>query len=91
MIDEYYSHELASRLHGDADIQHQSIMNVLIENEEYNLFRILKPKIYLDGNQWCVLHGENIMIGIAGFGDTPYLAILDFNKQFGKKIATDGK
>lgn len=84
MLNNTNSGELASRLHHDADIQHQSIMGVLIENEEYNLFRILKPKLYPDGNQWCVLYGENITIGVAGFGDTPYLAILDFNKSWGK-------
>ena len=61
-------------------------MSVLIENEEYNLFRILKPKLYQDGDKWCVLYGENIMLGVAGFGDTPYLAILDFNKSWGKEL-----
>ena len=86
MLNDKNSGELASRLHGDADIQHQSIMSVLIENEEYNLFRILKPKLYQDGDKWCVLYGENIMLGVAGFGDTPYLAILDFNKSWGKKL-----
>ena len=84
MINDQHSHELASRLHHDADIQHQSIMSRLIESEEYNLFVILKPKFYKDGNQWCVLLGENIMEGIVGFGDSLYLAILDFNKSFGK-------
>ena len=91
MINDTHSHELTSRLHHDADIQHQSVMGRLIESEEYNLFTILKPKIYQDGNQWCVLLGENIMLGICGFGDSPYLAILDFNKSFGKKLNSDGK
>ena len=71
MLNERQSSELASRLHGDADIQHQSIMNRLIEAEEYNLFTLIKPKIYMDGNMWCVLYGEDLMNGVAGFGKTP--------------------
>jgi hypothetical protein len=42
----------------------------------------LKPTITKDGNKWCVLLGENLQVGIAGFGDTPYQAILDFNSAF---------
>jgi len=57
-----------------------------IEQAEYNLVAMLKPLIIQDGNQWCVLLGENLQVGIAGFGDSPYLAILDFNRQFTKKI-----
>lgn len=64
------------------DILFQSELNLIVEKQEYNLFATLKPKVYRDGNQYCVLLGEDIMNGIAGFGDTIYLAILDFNKQF---------
>jgi len=63
----------------------QSRLNVAIEAEEMNLFSMLKPKIYKDGNQWCVLYGEDLQSGIAGFGDTPRMAIYDFNKQWDKK------
>lgn len=63
-------------------IQHQEKLNLIFEQEEYNLFAMLKPKVSLDGNQFCVLYGDNIQEGIAGFGDTIYKAILDFNKQF---------
>lgn len=58
-----------------------------IEAQEYNLAATLKPAIMIDGNQWCVLWGENLQDGVAGFGDTPYLAILDFNKAFHKPLA----
>ncbi len=60
----------------------QERMNVIIEQVEYNKFMMLKPKVSIDGDQYCVLYGENLQEGIAGFGDTLYLAILDFNKQF---------
>jgi len=65
-------------------LQHQDNMNLLVEKLELNKFQMLKPKLTKDGNQWCCLLGENTQEGIAGFGDTPYLAILDWNGQFYK-------
>ena len=33
-----------------------------------------------DGNQWSVLYGNNIQEGISGYGDTPELAMIDFDR-----------
>lgn len=54
----------------------------VIENAEMNLVRLFNAKISLDGNMWCWLYGEDLQCGIAGFGKSPYLAALDFNKNF---------
>ena len=56
------------------------------EKNDFNLFAMLKPKFYLDGNQWCVLYGDNLQSGVAGFGDSLHKAILDFNVQWYKAI-----
>ena len=56
------------------------------EQQEFNLFAMLKPSIQKDGNQWCVLYGENLQVGLAGFGKSPHLAIMDFNNQWYKEI-----
>lgn len=80
--------EMLCRYNNDKDYTHQSEMNRLIESEEYNLFSILKPKLYKDGNQWCVLYGEDTQSGICGFGDTPYTAIISWNKEWHQKILT---
>lgn len=40
----------------------------------------LTPK--RDGNQWCILYGENLQEGIAGFGGTPDAAMRDFEMKF---------
>lgn len=45
-------------------------------------FTLLKPKVFPDGNQWCVLYGDNLQEGVCGFGNTPALAVEDFNKNF---------
>jgi hypothetical protein len=67
-----------------ADKVGQSRLSAAIESEEMNLFAMLKPTLSKDGNQWCVLYGENLQVGIAGFGDTPRLAIYAFNKEWDK-------
>jgi len=55
------------------------------ESRDFNLFVTLKPTLQRDGNQWCVLYGKD-QVGIAGFGDSPYLAIIDFNKAWYARI-----
>ena len=45
-----------------------------------------RPALSLDGNAWCALLGENIQAGVAGFGESPYLAMLAFDKAFYAKI-----
>ena len=61
-------------------------LRVAEENEVMNLFVRLKPSIQKDGDQWCVLYGENLQVGIAGFGNSPSLAIMDFNAEWYKSI-----
>lgn len=43
---------------------------------------IYRPELSMDGNQWCALYGKNLHHGIAGFGDTPELAMEDFDKNW---------
>lgn len=45
---------------------------------------LFRPRITKDGDQWCALYGLNIQDGVAGFGDTPQLAMQDFDIQWGK-------
>ena len=79
---------MAQRYNHDKDYTHQSEMNRLIEAEEYNLFSILTPLLCRDGNQWCCLYGDNIQVGIVGFGDTPHEAVIDWSKSWNKSIKT---
>lgn len=78
--------QLQGHLHHNATMQHQSAMNAAVEAEEYNLVALLNPRIFIDGNQWCVLYGENIQDGVCGFGDTPYKAVLDFNNRWNTQL-----
>ena len=40
------------------------------------------PKVYMDGNKWCALYGEDLQVGVCGFGDTPAEAIQAFNQAW---------
>lgn len=82
--------ESSQRQHHEI-MYHQERMNLIVEQEEYNLFQILKPELFTDGTQWCVLYGKNVQEGVCGFGDTPYYAILAFNKAWNTPISKRNK
>lgn len=42
----------------------------------------LRPRLFIDGTQWCALYGENLQDGVAGFGASPELAMLDFDRAY---------
>jgi len=43
---------------------------------------LFKPALTKDGNMWCALLGENLMEGVAGFGETPAKAMYAFDQAF---------
>lgn len=47
---------------------------------------IYRPAISTDGNQWCALYGANLQDGVAGFGDSPALAMEAFDKAWYAKL-----
>jgi len=47
---------------------------------------ILRPRLSIDGNQWCALYGDNLQDGVAGFGDSPAEAMADFDASWHKKL-----
>lgn len=47
---------------------------------------MLLPKLFIDGDKWCALFGENLQNGVAGFGDSPDEAYADFDKSWTEKL-----
>ncbi len=43
---------------------------------------LFRPALLQDGDQWCALLGDDLQEGVAGFGDTPALAMAAFDKAF---------
>lgn len=52
-------------------------------NRPSNLY---KPRLYIDGDRWCALYGENLQDGVAGFGKSPELAYQDFDNEWYKEL-----
>ena len=53
-----------------------------LSHELLRPFRMMKTTIGRDGNKWCVLYGENLQNGVAGFGDSPDTASRDFDRAW---------
>lgn len=47
---------------------------------------IYRPNLSMDGIMWCALYGENLQEGCSGFGESPDLAMHDFDKNWTKKV-----
>lgn len=47
----------------------------VLDEDLLKIVTAFKPKITLDGNQWCCLYGKNLQEGIAGFGENPMNAV----------------
>ena len=72
----------------------QASIDSIKDNEEYTCVEIIeveeseKRKLQMtkDGDQYCVLFGDDIQKGISGFGDTPEEAIDNFCDAWPKII-----
>ncbi len=75
-------------LKGEDKMNETAYWNQMHENacEGQRPFMQLRPRVFLDGNQWCVLYGDNIQDGVAGFGDSPEHAAMDFDKAWCKSL-----
>ncbi len=76
----------------DAGISHYANMAAVRIQEaasEYDRPCVIwKPKLSIDGNQWCALYGDDLQSGVSGFGDSPAAAMYDFDKNWHKKLET---
>ena len=62
--------------------------NLALEHyaEKNRPFMLLRPRIFIDGNRWCALYGENLQDGVAGFGDSPFTASHAFDTEWHNKL-----
>ncbi len=77
-FNEYWSAQVVT------DYQHM-LYEQQMQNYAYNCDRcaphvIHNAKIFQDGDMFCCLLGDNIQIGICGFGETPEKACLEFDR-----------
>ena len=66
---------------------HENIMMEKVGIERQRAWAVvlgLAPK--REGNQWCILWGDNIQEGVCGFGETPETALWAFEEAMGASI-----
>lgn len=74
----------------DANVGHyfflagETIKSVAYSHENPSV--LYRPNVYIDGDKWCALYGENLQDGVAGFGDSPQTAMSDFDKSWRQKL-----
>ena len=81
----YEEIESNQRQHNDLMLHNERVCN---EHEQhvYAIFNILKPMWTKDGNSWVVLYGENLQVGVAGFGDSLHEAVMNWFENLHEKI-----
>lgn len=47
---------------------------------------LFKPKLSRDGNAWSALFGDDLQVGVAGFGESPAAAMLAFDEAWSAPI-----
>lgn len=45
---------------------------------------LYRPRLSRDGNAWCALYGEDLQLGVAGFGKSPAEAMAAFDAAWGE-------
>jgi len=43
---------------------------------------LMRPAVFKDGDAWCALYGEDLQMGVAGFGDNPSEACVAFDREW---------
>jgi len=49
-------------------------------------FALYTPRLFIDGDHWCALLGENLQEGVAGFGKSPSAAARAFNRAWEERL-----
>ena len=48
---------------------------------------VYRPRLSLDGNKWVACYGDTIADGCVGIGDSPDLAMCEFDREWVKRVA----
>jgi len=80
ILDQDWQRIIASQIEHSAICTAENIRIIFSENANPSV--LYRPGLSLDGDKWCALYGANLQDGVAGFGDTPALAMRDFDIQW---------
>jgi hypothetical protein len=86
MLDEQWQQHIASTAAHWCEMAKESVRSAAAEYERPSA--IFKPRLSIDGNQWCALYGDNLQDGVAGFGESPADAMWDFDRNWNAKLSS---
>jgi hypothetical protein len=70
----------------------QALYAVQRATEEYERpCVVFRARLYLDGNSWCAVVGDDLVTGCAAFGESPDIAMRNFDKAWFEKSPDAGK
>ena len=69
-----------------AYLQQVAATKITIANEKLRPFMLLRPHIFIDGDKWCALYGDNLQDGVCGLGQSPDEASRSFDESWFKKL-----
>jgi len=52
---------------------------------------VFKPRLSIDGNQWCALYGSDLQSGVAAFGTSPAKAMYNFDIAWNTSLTEAAK
>jgi len=61
----------------------------IVQDEMTRPSVLYRPRVFVDGDRWCALYGEDVQTGVAGFGLSPAEAMAAFDKAWMLAL-TDG-
>ena len=83
MLTESYQNGIyQAALNAYGQIERAAIEEMNCLTKKYSPAFLLRPRLFIDGDQWCALYGDNLQDGVAGFGASPELAFLSFDTAF---------
>lgn len=62
--------------------EHLQQATYMVANEMVRPSVVYRPALTADGDMWCALLGEDLQVGVAGFGKTPAEAMAAFDLAF---------
>ena len=80
MLSDEYQHMAANSVSHAAFMCQEMFREMISEHSRPCV--LFKPKLSLDGNSWIACFGENLQEGVVGTGDSPALAMSDFDRAW---------
>lgn len=84
MLSDENQRQIVSSAQWTCEVELRCVQNLYSERDRP--FHHMRPKLFLDGDRWCALYGENLQDGLCGFGKSASEAASDFDVAFYKKL-----